>query len=393
MEILDLSNNQIMGQLPDCWEHLNSIRYLDLSNNKLSGEIPQSMSTLANLEALVLRNNSLTGDLPFTLKNCSRLNILDVSENLLSGPIPSWIGENLQQLEILSFRLNRFIGNVPVHLCYLSQIRLLDLSRNILSGGIPTCLENFTALMEREVITREMVRDRQMTSRVTYYQIYDSNVLLMWKGQEYVYWNPEILLKSIDLSSNDLTGEIPKEIGYLHGLVSLNLSRNKLDGEIPSEMGNLNWLEFLDMSRNHFSGKIPSTLSKIDRLAMLDLSNNDLIGRIPWGRQLQNFDASSFEGNIGLCGEQINKSCPGDGEIVQPRGHELHSEDDNSVFHEALYMSLGLGFFTGFWCLMGSILLWQQWRNAYLRFLNNLTDYIFLMVQLKATKCHRWLKG
>ena len=30
-----------------------------------------------------------------------------------------------------------------------------------------------------------------------------------------------------------------KEYGYLVGLVSLNLSRNNLSGEIPSEIGNL----------------------------------------------------------------------------------------------------------------------------------------------------------
>ncbi|RDX92830.1 putative LRR receptor-like serine/threonine-protein kinase IRK, partial [Mucuna pruriens] len=105
LSTLDLSDNQIMGQLPDCWEHLNrSLQIIDLSNNRLSGKIPQSMGTLSNLQVLVLRNNSLTGDLPFTLKNCTRLVILDVSENLLSGPIPSWIGESLQQLKILSLR-------------------------------------------------------------------------------------------------------------------------------------------------------------------------------------------------------------------------------------------------------------------------------------------------
>jgi len=97
---LDLSNNQIMGQLPDCWEHLNSLEFLDLSNNKISGEIP-SMGTLGALEALVLRNNNLMGELPSTLKSCASLIIFDMSRNLLSGPIPSWIGENLLRAENL----------------------------------------------------------------------------------------------------------------------------------------------------------------------------------------------------------------------------------------------------------------------------------------------------
>eukprot|EP00256_Glycine_max_P056624 XP_014624235.1 receptor-like protein EIX2 [Glycine max] len=368
-----------MGQLPNCWEHLNTLEFLDLSNNKLSGKIPQSMGTLVNLEALVLRHNNFIGDLPFTLKNCTRLDILDLSENLLSGPIPSWIGQSLQQLQILSLRVNHFNGSVPVHLCYLRQIHILDLSRNNLSKGIPTCLRNYTAMMESRVITSQIVMGRRISSTSISPLIYDSNVLLMWKGQDHMYWNPENLLKSIDLSSNDLTGEVPKELGYLLGLVSLNLSRNNLHGQIPSEIGNLNSLEFLDLSRNHISGKIPSTLSKIDRLAVLDLSNNDLNGRIPWGRQLQTFDGSSFEGNTNLCGQQLNKSCPG--------------EDEDSIFYGALYMSLGLGFFAGFWGLLGPILLWQPWRIAYLRFLNRLTDYILLMVEVNMAKCHMWFKG
>nr|KYP32286.1 Protein BRASSINOSTEROID INSENSITIVE 1 [Cajanus cajan] len=345
MLTLDLSNNQITGQLPNCWKHLkNSLEYLDLSNNKLSGKIPKSIGTLVNLQALVLRNNSLTGGLPFTLKNCSDLDILDVSENFLFGPIPSWIGENLQELKILSLRVNRFFRSVPVN---------LSASPNI----------------------------------------YDSNVLFTWKGQDYVFRNPEFLLKSIDLSSNDLMGAIPKEIGYLVGLVSLNLSRNKLDGEIPTEIENLSWLEFLDLSRNKFSGKIPFNLSKIDRLGVLDLSNNDLSGRIPWEGHLETFDASWFEGNLDLCGKPLNKSCLGDKTTAKPEEPAVHGEEDKSVFNEALYMSLGLGFFAGFWGLLGPIILWKPWRIAYLRFLNRVTDYVLVTVELNIAKCCRWVES
>ncbi|KAL2581819.1 hypothetical protein GLYMA_15G247500v4 [Glycine max] len=223
--------------------------------------------------------------------------------------------------------------------------------------------------------------------------VYDSNVLLMWKGQEYLYLNPEFLLKSIDLSSNDLTGEIPKEVRYLLELVSLNLSRNRLSGEILPEIGNLTSLEFLDLSRNHFSGEVPSTFSKIDRFVVLDLSNNYLVGRIPWGRQLQTFSASTFEGNTDLCGEPLNKSFPGNDTATKPQGPAIHGDDDNSIFYDALYMSLGLGFFTGFWRLIGTIPLWQSCRNAYLMFLNKRTEYILVMVEVNIAKCHRWLKG
>ena len=37
LDTLDLSFNQIKGQLPDCWESMNSLLFLDLSNNNIRG--------------------------------------------------------------------------------------------------------------------------------------------------------------------------------------------------------------------------------------------------------------------------------------------------------------------------------------------------------------------
>ncbi|XP_052723823.1 receptor-like protein EIX2 [Vigna angularis] len=328
---LDISDNRLKGSVPKLfWDNLQNVEYLNMSQNNLTGaipnnisfklfnrpsiflnsnnfegkipqfllQIPVSMGSLVKLNVLVLRNNNLTGELASTLKNYSNLIMLDVAENMFYGPIPSWIGESMQQLIILSMRGNHFSGHLPIQLCYLKHIQLLDLSRNMLSKGIPSCVEQ-------------------------------------------VFKNPELQLKIIDISSNNLS-------------------------------------ESIDLSRNHFSGKIPSSLSEIDDLGKLDLSQNSLSGRIPWGRHFETFDGSSFEGNIDLCGEQLNKSCPGDGDqtIIKLSKAEATNDDEDSCFNEALYMSMGIGYFTGFWSLVGPMLLWRSWRNAYLRFLNKLTDSI-----------------
>ncbi|CAJ1953090.1 unnamed protein product [Sphenostylis stenocarpa] len=395
----DLSYNQIKGQLPDCWKYVDQLLFLDLSNNKLSGKIPISMGSLVNLEALVLQNNSLMGELPSSLKNCNHLIMLDVSENMLSGPIPSWVGESLQQLIILIMRGNQFSGNLPLHLCYLKRIQLLDLSRNKLSEGIPSCFKNFTALSGKSIDRIETER-RVHWYNSTYYanysffsdNYYTLHVTWIWKGVERNFTSPELILQSIDLSSNNLTGEMPKEITYMIGLVSLNLSRNSLSGEIPADIGNLNSLEFLDLSRNQFFGRIPSSISQIDSLGKLDLSHNSLSGRIPLGRHLDTFDASCYEGNIDLCGKPLEKRCPGDERVTKCEGGEVHDEGDDSALYGALYMSLGLGFLTGFWGLLGPLLVWEAWRIAYMRFLTRLTDYILVMVEVKIAKCQRWFK-
>ncbi|KAG4941620.1 hypothetical protein JHK87_045491 [Glycine soja] len=385
LAILDVSHNQIKGQLPDCWKSVKQLLFLDLSSNKLSGKIPMSMGALVYMEALVLRNNGLMGELPSSLKNCSNLFMLDLSENMLSGPIPSWIGESMQQLIILNMRRNHLSGNLPIPLCYLNRIQLLDLSRNNLSSGIPTCLKNFTAMSEQSIDSSDTISNIYWNNQ-TYLEIYGGyryggytlDITWMWKGVERGFKDPELNLKSIDLSSNNLMGEIPKEVGYLLGLVSLNLSRNNLSGEIPSQIGNLSSLESLDLSRNHISGRIPSSLSEIDYLQKLDLSHNSLSGRIPSGRHFETFEASSFEGNIDLCGEQLNKTCPGDGDQTTAEHQEPAVKGDDSVFYEGLYISLGIGYFTGFWGLLGPLLLWRPWRIAYIRFLNRLTDYVYV---------------
>ncbi|KAL2334858.1 hypothetical protein Fmac_016071 [Flemingia macrophylla] len=375
---LDLSNNQITGQLPDCWKSMEPLNILDLRNNKLSGKIPLSMGTLVNLEILILPNNSLVGELPSTLKNCKHLVVLDVGENMLTGSIPSWIG-SMQQLMILNMEGNRFFGNIPNHLCHLKKIHLLHLSRNHLSRGFPTCLKNFTAMTEN-TINRSDTETFSFGETISFGSSDIKFIITwMWKGMEQGFEYLDLNLNSIDLSCNNLTGEIPNEVGFLLGLMSLNLSRNNLSGEIPSEIGKLSSLESLDLSRNHFSGAIPSSISEIDNLGKLNLAHNSLSGRIPSGRHFETFEASCFEGNIDLCGEQLNKSCPGDGDQTRTLKHEeAATNGDDSVFYEALYMSLGLGYFTGFWGLLGPILLWRPWRNAYITFLNRITDYIFV---------------
>ncbi|XP_028223308.1 receptor-like protein EIX1 isoform X2 [Glycine soja] len=200
---LDVSHNQIKGQLPDCWKSVKQLLFLDLSSNKLSGKIPMSMGALVNMEALVLRNNGLMGELPSSLKNCSSLFMLDLSENMLSGPIPSWIGESMHQLIILNMRGNHLSGNLPIHLCYLKRIQLLDLSRNNLSRGIPTCLKNWTAMSELSINSSDTLSHIYWNNN-TYFEIYGLysfggytlDITWMWKGVERGFKNPELELKS-----------------------------------------------------------------------------------------------------------------------------------------------------------------------------------------------------
>ena len=61
-------------------------------------------------------------------------------------------------------------------------------------------------------------------------------------------------LEWLGLNSNELSGEIPAELGSLSNLESLDLSGNGLSGEIPAELGSLSNLTYLDLSGNGLSG-------------------------------------------------------------------------------------------------------------------------------------------
>ena len=83
------------------------------------------------------------------------------------------------------------------------------------------------------------------------------------------------------LGDNNLIGPIPANIGKLTALVGLYLDRNKLSGPIPLEIGNLKQLRWLTFYHNHLDGFIPKEIGSLARLEELVLDRNELAGPIP----------------------------------------------------------------------------------------------------------------
>ncbi|GAV61424.1 Pkinase domain-containing protein/LRR_1 domain-containing protein, partial [Cephalotus follicularis] len=133
-------------------------------------------------------------------------------------------------------------------------------------------------------------------------------------------------LKAIYLSENQFTGEIPSDyFTKMESLKKVFLSDNKFTGNIPSSLFQLPHLLELHIENNQFSGAIPSF--KQPSLKSLNMSNNKLEGEIP--DSLSKFDATSFEGNAGLCGDKLGKACknPDPAPAVTP----VASNNDNDV--------------------------------------------------------------
>ncbi|KAK7305288.1 hypothetical protein VNO77_43191 [Canavalia gladiata] len=87
----------------------------------------------------------------------------------------------------------------------------------------------------------------------------------------------------VDISGNSLFGEIPEEICSLRKLQSLSLHTNFLEGNIPSNIGNLSSLVNLTLYDNHISGEIPKSIGFLSKLQVLRAGGNkNLKGEIPW---------------------------------------------------------------------------------------------------------------
>ncbi|XP_050368837.1 receptor-like protein EIX2 [Argentina anserina] len=374
MWMLSLRNNQLSGEFPRAWSLWSDIIVVDVSRNNLSGNFPSSMGIPRSLEVLKMNNNNFSGNIPSSLQYCSELSRIDLGSNNFSGNLPSWIG-SLVSMVMLQLRSNSLSGHIPHHLCNLLDLHVLDLACNNFSGTIPKCLYNMSALRGEDPFGWGILD-------------YAEQTIIMTKGRELEYGmlNNGDLVKIIDLSSNNLEGEIPQEICSLIEMGTLNLSRNHLCGKIPSNIGNLSLLETLDLSHNHLSGEIPLSLSSLCSLSYLDLSYNNFNGRIPSGSQLQTLDNSSYEGNPSLCGFPLSTKCPGDDKPTSSGNLPVEDNDEDDNGKLGLYVSVVLGFIIGFWGVCGTLLVKKSWRYAYFCFFDNIKEKIMLAVAVKVTR-------
>ncbi|KAK7860996.1 receptor-like protein eix2 [Quercus suber] len=325
LEVLDASNNLLSGKLSHCWMYWQSLVYLNLGSNNLSGRIPYLMVSLVGLKALHLHNNSISGDIPSSLQKCSNLTLIDIGENHFPMTIPLWIGK-MPSLQILR-RSSGFKGHIPLQICQLSYLRVLDLANNSLSSSIPKCLNLIRAMA--------MLPDYAYGVNLEYFNdvsLYYVSLMLVPKGNVLEYEGNLRFVKTIDLSSNNLSGSIPIEISFLSKL------------------------HFLNLSQNHLTGNIPEIY------------------------RLQSFDALSYAGNPNLCGAPLSNNCT----------KERKSNGDNSLGKAEdesetswFYIGLGVGLALGFWGICGALFFKRTWRHAYFRFVYDMKDQAYVTTVLK----------
>ncbi|KAH0461820.1 hypothetical protein IEQ34_009395 [Dendrobium chrysotoxum] len=386
LKVLDLSNNNLSDSLPDCWRTESQLQILNLGRNQLSGALPPSIGSLSQLMSFHVNNNYLSGELPQSLQRCSALEILDIGQNNFSGIIPDWLAEGLPRLMILRLRSNMFCGSIP-EFAKLDCLQILDLAYNKLAGSIPSTFGNFSLMITADIEGLKCVfgyngNDYAMPFFGTdvYALSYIETISIVTKRVDREYSKILSLLRSIDMSSNDLSGHIPEEITALAALQNLNLSSNHLTGVIPEKLGNMQSLESLDLSMNNISGTIPQSLSSLTSMSSLNLSYNNLSGKIPSGNQLQTLDDPSiYKGNANLCGLPVSKDCSSSSFSGKSSGADDESNEHDHQ-HFWVYFSSVLGFVIGAWAVFGILFYKTSWRVAYFKFAEDICDWIFLVV-------------
>ncbi|KAL5156395.1 Receptor-like protein EIX2 [Glycine soja] len=123
----------------------------------------------------------------------------------------------------------------------------------------------------------------------------------------------------------------------------------------------------IDLSSNKLLGEIPREITDLNGLHFLNLSHNQLIGPIPEGTQLQTFDASSFIGN-NLCGPPLPINCSSNG--------KTHSYEGSAwAWSELVFCSVrSIGFILGFWIVIAPLLICRSWRCVSSQIVQMLVD-------------------
>ncbi|XP_058109079.1 probable LRR receptor-like serine/threonine-protein kinase At3g47570 [Magnolia sinica] len=228
---LILDDNMIFGSIPSEIQNLVSLTVLGMEDNFLTGTIPIGVGKLNKVEQLYLNTNELSGQIPSSLGNISRLWQLSLYENNLSGTIPSTLG-NCINLQIIYLHSNKFSSSLPKQIFSFPSLIELYVGNNYFTDSLPLEVGYLKALGKFSVSNNKL------------------------SGEIPSSLGNCLSLEHLSLDGNFFQGSIPPTFSTLRGLRSLDLSRNNLSGVIPEYLEKLA-LQYLNLSFNDLEGELP----------------------------------------------------------------------------------------------------------------------------------------
>ncbi|KAH0883226.1 hypothetical protein HID58_059322, partial [Brassica napus] len=269
LRYLDLSgNNFTSSPLLSDFGNLKKLEVLSLSSNGFIGEVPSSFSNLSQLSYLGLSHNELTGSFPF-LRTLSMLSYLDLSNNHFSGTL------NPNKLAY-----NHFTGTIPSSLLTMPSLEYLDLRGNNLAGSFEVPNSSNSSRLQVMFLGDNHFEGKilEPISKLTNLIRLDLSSLNTSSPIDLTFLSSLKSLFSLDLSNNNISpasftsdASIPLSIGFML------LSRCNIT-EFPNILKTLQDLQHIDLSNNGIKGKVPAWFWELPRLSSVDLSNNSFNG-------------------------------------------------------------------------------------------------------------------
>nr|GMC71670.1 LRR receptor-like serine/threonine-protein kinase FLS2 [Ipomoea batatas] len=321
LDIFTMSNCIGLLNMPRFLHYQHNLKVLMISRNNLEGEFPNwLLQNNTNLQEIFMNDNAFTGILKLPSHLNLYMGVIDFSKNKLSGGIPN-LSSTFPNLGILKLSYNLFTGEVPSYLGNLKQLKLLDLSNNSLIGEIPKEM-----LIYCHILQYLKLSNNKLEGGIIQEFAYSTSLWYLYlDGNNFTGTISDSLsnisLRSLDISSNNLSGKIPSWMGHMTSLQQLSFSKNHLEGPIPIEFCKLEFLILLDLSENNITGSIPSCLNPYyirhvrlgknhlggqltqaflnnTALVILDLSDNGFVGPIPdWIGSISKLSILLLKGN------------------------------------------------------------------------------------------------
>ncbi|CAH1452719.1 unnamed protein product [Lactuca virosa] len=317
---LDLNSCKLGPHFPKWIQKLENLTRLDISNTSISDTVPPEFWNM-QFDYLNLSSNNITGEVPDLSSNSGFSPAIDLSSNNFYGPIPH-LPSNL---ELLNLSRNKFSGGISF-LCQVVNwfFKFLDLSHNSLTGQLPDCLRHFRQLtvlnLGHNSLFGKLPPSIGSLIHLEALYLYQNN----FSGELPFSLKNFTSLTSLNLGANKFSGNVPVWIGEnLSRLYVLILRSNNFFGTIPSELCQLANLQILDLSRNNLHGSIPSCLNNLTRMAQ--------VGFLP-PPNVHPYTSNMYYGlidevcSVGIC-EAGDPMDPGDPfSLIRPRKMENPSD-------------------------------------------------------------------